>query len=296
MNEIIVKYPFIKQTNSVEEYIDPTYYSKLLKPYIFGNLTDLDVFDQFNASLYLDENSNILELGCGSGRATKVFLDRVKKYRKLDLVDLSERMLSYSQKRFLDSRVNFIKNDISNFLQNTNEQYDYVFSLWSFSHSLHQQFHKIGNLDKAYELLSITLREFITKKLKKNGSFFLIHFDSCSDEQSILMNLWSKVFPFFSVGIKSPSYNVIYSTMSNLNKEGAIDLKIKHLHGKEIEYKNIHEAIEVFLNFHAESFFNNSLNIKEIIAFLENEFLKRMKNDKIYIKPSCYIFEIKKNE
>ena len=92
MESLYKEYPWLKITTTVEEYVAPEYYNKLLKDYIFDGQRDTQYFEGFLKSVPLSEMINALELGCGSGRATRVFIDSLDtKGFKLELVDLSKK-------------------------------------------------------------------------------------------------------------------------------------------------------------------------------------------------------------
>jgi hypothetical protein len=40
------KYPWLKVTNSLEEYVEPNYYNKILKDYIFDGKSDINIFEE----------------------------------------------------------------------------------------------------------------------------------------------------------------------------------------------------------------------------------------------------------
>ena len=65
--------------------------------------------------------------------------------------------------------------------------------------------------------------------------------------------------------------------------------------GEEIVYSSVKEALEIFLNFHMESYFNKSVLLEEVLDELLNYFKKFTdKNGVIRIKPGCFIYIVKK--
>lgn len=74
--EIIEKYPWLGRTTTLEKYIEPDYYDKILRDYIFDEKHDTGFLREFSTKI--SNSSDILELGSGSGRATSVVLDAVK--------------------------------------------------------------------------------------------------------------------------------------------------------------------------------------------------------------------------
>lgn len=289
------KYPWLKITTTVEEYINPSYYNRILKDYIFNNKSDLEHFLNWLKTTNT-KGKNVLELGCGSGRVTDVFLSNNKLCNRLELLDLSTQMLAYCKEKYKDiERIKYIKSDSIEYLRNTKEKYDLVYSLWSFSHSVHQILHEKGLTDgKKY--VQEVIYKFIKENMNKNSNFFLIHFDSLSDEQKILIQQWKKVYKTFEQNdIQSPSLLIIEEILKKLQNENIIKLYKKHYIGKEITYMNEEEALEVFINFHMESYFNESNLLEEVIEELKEYFKKYTKPDgTISIKPGCFIYEVEK--
>ena len=290
--KLIDNHEWLNITTKVEDYIEPEYYNRLLKHYIFNDKTDLDIFKKF----LLNNNnfSRVLELGCGSGRASDVFVKNVPEKYSYDLLDLSHQMLNYTKNKFSKYNFKYIESDTVEYLLNNTSKYDFVFSLWSYSHSVHQQMHKYGILGgKSY--IEAALRKFIINDLLPNGQMFIIHFDSLSDEQKILMKQWKKFYPTFSdISKQSPSLLVTEDILSKLQAENIIDYKITHLIGKEICYDSLEEAMEIFLNFHMESYANERFELSDVYNDVEKYMKKFMKDNKVCIKPGCFIIEIKK--
>ncbi|MCL4363489.1 class I SAM-dependent methyltransferase [Candidatus Marsarchaeota archaeon] len=294
------KYPWLKVTNSLEEYVEPNYYNKILKDYIFDGKSDINIFEDFLKKINLDKGINALnalELGCGTGRATKVFVNSVKAVNfTLDLVDLSSRMLDFSKKEFKDyENIKFFESDSMNFLEKMIETYDIIFSLWSFSHSVHQNLIKKGLYDgKKY--VQEVISKMIKENMRANSKFFLIHFDSMSDEQRILMKQGRKVFSIYNdLDKQSPSKLIIDEVLNKLNDDGTIKLKANHFVGEAITYSSLNEALEVFLNFHMESYFNKTPELQTVIQELSDYFKNFTGEDgKIRIKPGCFTYEVEK--
>lgn len=288
---LIEKYPWLERTNSVEDYLPPEYYKNLLKPYTFNNVSDLQLLESF---LKDKGASNILELGCGSGRASDVVVKTLPN-ATYTFSDLSNRMLS-SAKNHLPHHSSFVVSDAVEFMYSATDVYDLVYTLWSFSHSTHQHFHRLG-MKEAQKYISTVIKKFIRENLSQDGSFFLIHFDSLSQEQNILMRQWKQVFPTFAnIGEQSPSKQIIDSTLLELDTEGEITLSINHLHGDVIHYDSEDEVLETFMNFHLETFFNNSSLTENVIDDIREQIAKYRNEDGTYdIAPGCYIYSFIKN-
>ena len=296
-DELYKKYPWLRITTTVEEYINPQYYNDILKDYIFEEKTDLEHFKKWIENCKL-EGKKVLELGCGSGRVTDILLQDSNNFKRLDLLDLSNQMLEFCKQKYINNnKISYINSDTIEYLKRTDEKYDIVYTLWSFSHSVHQIFHEKGLINgKAY--IKSAIKKFLKNNLNDKGKFYLIHFDSMSDEQRILLKQWKKVYPTFERNdIQSPSLLLMDETFQELSDENIISYNKRHFVGKEIEYINENEALEVFMNFHMESFFNESDILPQVVNELKDYFKQYTdKNGVIRIKPGCFIYEVSKDE
>lgn len=279
--------------NTVEDYVAPEYYNQILKEYVFNGLTDLKIFRN-----YLDHSffENILELGSGSGRATDIFLDSSKGFSSLDLLDQSNQMISFLKNKYSkNTKINYLNSDHLNFMKNTIKKYDLVYSLWSLSHSIHAFLHSKGLKQGAFEAEDILLK-FIENNINMGGEFYIVHFDSMSDEQKILMRQWRKVFPIFKNSKKqSPSKLILDRVFNKLDSNRKILFSCEHFLGEGISYKDENEYLEIFMNLHLETFFNKT----EMFDTIKNDLLKlagpyKDENGRITIAPACYIYKIKK--
>ena len=277
------------------EYLSPDYYHKLLRPYVFDNKDDLSLFQDYLLKLP-DAPKNAIEFGCGTGRGTQVFLNCFQD-AKLNILDLSTQMLNFTSKK-LDVH-NTICSDTIDFMKQTSEKFDFVFSLWSFSHSVHQQLEKFSDLNLGKQYIVDVLVKFIDKNLSDNGHMFIIHFDSQSEEQTILMKQWAKKSKVYDrCGQKSLSLECIQSALEHLKDNNIISYKISHQNGQKIKYDNEDNALETFVNFHLEGVFNSGERavLSQVIQELKTEFRKYTdeKDKTISIGTGCYLIEISK--
>ncbi|MDR2458260.1 MAG: class I SAM-dependent methyltransferase [Clostridiales Family XIII bacterium] len=292
------RHSWAKITTTVANYVEPAYYDKLLKDYIFQGKTDLQIFNEILNTVNFKTNANCLELGPGSGRATSIFLSKinVSKLNSLTLVDLSKRMLDFCKLRFKNiSKIDYINSDSINFIFHTNNKYNFVFSLWSLSHSIHQVLTNKG-LELGSEYIKHVIQKLVNENMYSNASIFLIHFDSMSDEQKILMRQWKKVFPIYhDTKHQSPSKLLLDSIFNELEQKKIIKQRVIHYIGQPIIYSSLEEALEIFCNFHMESFFNESILFPNVINEL-TQYFKRYTNqdNSISIKPGCFIYKITK--
>lgn len=278
--------------NNIDDYIKPEYYNRLIKDYVFEGKKDGILFEDF---LDKREFPNVLELGCGSGRSTDIFVKN-STYSRLTLVDLSKDMISFVKNKYKkDRKINYVYSDHLSYLQTSKSKYDLVYSLWSLSHSIHANFHRLG-LKKGKHFISKVIKDFIINNLNTNASFYIIHFDSMSEEQTILLNQWRKVYPIFKNTKKqSPSKLLLDKIFLELDNDKKILYSCEHLLGERINYKDQTELLEVFMNFHLETFFNKEKSfekVKESIIDLSKGYLS--KNGEYNVRSGCYIYKITK--
>lgn len=295
---IKIKYPWLNVNRKLGEYIDPEYYKKLLKEYTYRGKSDIELFTDFAESQLIGrDNLKVLELGCGTGRVTTEFLSKFgDNVQEIHLVDLSSEMLESSKQnlQYLKN-ILFQKSDIIDFLAETNEKYDFVFAIWSISTSIHQKMLSLGE-EEGRNFSLITLKKFVKDNLKPGGSIFILHYDSLSDEQRIKFHHWAKVLPFFkNPDEQSPSKQILDDALNELIEEDVIDFNVTHLYCEPIEYESLEEALEIYMNFHFESFFNDDDNLEDMILELSNSFKPYFKDGKYYIVPRCFVYTITKS-
>lgn len=290
-DELLKEYPWLAKTNTVEDYLPPEYYQQLLKPYTFGGASDILLLENF---LRNKKPSKVLELGCGSGRASSAAVSMIPT-AEYTFSDLSKRMIEEA-KQHLPAKSSFVVSDAVEYMENTNEVYDLIYTLWSFSHSTHQHIHRL-DVEKAEDYISSVIKKFIRENIARDGSFFLIHFDSLSQEQSILMRQWKRVFPAFAnIEEQSPSKQIIDKTLLELDTKGEITLSINHLQGDAIHYKSEDEVLETFMNFHLETYFNGPPITESVINDIREQISKYRNEDGSYdIAPGCYVYSFIKN-
>ncbi|MFA6072356.1 MAG: hypothetical protein WC810_27660, partial [Janthinobacterium sp.] len=151
-------------------------------------------------------------------------------------------------------------------------------------------------LRRGKKIIADALTKTISENMKVGSKLFLIHFDSLSDEQRILIRQWKKVFPIFKNDTKqSPSKLIVDGILENLERKKIVKYNGKHYLGKPIHYPSLDKALEIFMNFHMESFFNESPQCKQVIKELMSYLHKFEKSDgSLDIKPGCYIYTLEK--
>jgi len=285
------KYPWLKKYNTVEEYIHPDYYNSILKKYSFHNKDDIKYLQEY---ILKNPATKALELGSGSGRATKIFLQKSNAH--LTMVDLSKRMLEYTSDKFKNHKsISYVNMDAIEYMRETKETYDFVYTLWSFSHSVHQHVQRLG-FNKAQKYVSKTINKFISQNLSSNGAFFLIHFDSMSQEQKILMRQWKKVNKRLQdIDQQSPSKRILDNIFHDIDNKGLIHLSVQHIEGDPILYKSAEELLEVFMNFHLETFFNRHKLLPAVVEDIIKQMEQYRQPDGTYrINSGCYIYTLTK--
>ena len=276
------------------EYLPPEYYSALLKPYIFDGCSDVELFRRFLSRLQLKNHPRVLEIGPGTGRATSVLLESVEPVQ-LNLLDQSHRMLKFLD-NFIPSRVNtsYLVNDAIKFCATTDESFDLIYSLWSISHSIHQFLYRSG-LESGARTVVNALQRLLTTSLAPGGYLYLLHFDSTSHEQEIALRQRSKIFTFLRPGETSPSQLMIEQVLRDAALHGQVAFEKTHYVGAPIVYANLEEAMEIFMNFHMEGYFNDSPQVTKVIAELERDLKTHEMNDgRISITPACTVYVCQK--
>lgn len=90
-------------------------------------------------SIKLPLNAKIVELGCGTGQVTEIFLEHFKEKRvSVEACDLSDAMLLLARKRCkkYSTKTSFVKEDMAEFLKGkTADSIDLVASFWSLEYA-----------------------------------------------------------------------------------------------------------------------------------------------------------------
>ncbi len=235
--------------------------------------------------------NKVLELGCGWGRATDVALD-VQVGEQIDLVDLSSRMLTAARQRYDGNhQVKYIQSDMIDFLLSTDQAYDLVYSLWSFSHSVHQNLLNYGEYDGTKRVLT-ALNKLFRQNTRTGSHFYLVHFDVRSPEQRVIGKLRKMMTPIWDSRRQSPSKLLLDQVMIKLEETGILRFEIHRLNGQEIVYGSVAEALEIFMNFHLEAWCNTPELAGQAVDLIERKLEKLQDSDgKIRIRPGCFIYK-----
>lgn len=282
-----------------EDYLPPNYYDELLKEYSFSGRSDLELLDDYLETI--PTNASMLELGCGSGRATDQLLEKVDQLKSLDLVDLSEGMVNHCRAKYKDlAKVNVHQSDSVDFLSNTEQTFSSVVSLWNLSHSVHQHMFRL-NRQEGSRHAENALGKFIVNRLETGGSMYLIHYDIQSPEQRLInpwrLSLWSEADPNYDASDQSPSKELLDNLFSDLHGAGYIDATVDHLEGDPIEYANKDTALETFLNFHMEGHFNRRPEFKQVVESLLKGFESYTDSDgTVRIAPGAFIYQMTRTD
>jgi SAM-dependent methyltransferase len=301
-DELIEEYPILStRIANIADYVAPADYSRLLKPYSAQGIDDLGIFRRHISSLAGKAGQEkakfdkVLELGCGPGRSTQAFMDEASA-GELHLLDLSPKMMERIKARYSHlPNVSYVHSDTIDYLGQSEENYDLIYSLWSFSHSVHQIL--IGaEPEKGKLRVTAAIRRMVEKMMKPGAGFFMIHVDSKSDEQTILFRQWAKIFPIFrNESSQTPSKLILDAVLGDLEREGIIDYESEHVEMDPIEYESMDELLDIFLNFHLESHFNNDPEIGAIINEIRGYAAKFQTGDDRYaIRPGCFIYKLTK--
>lgn len=280
-----------KRKNSVDDYIGPEYYDSIIKDYIFNNTTDLELFRQY---IQGKKFKNILELGCGSGRATDVVVNEID-MDTLTLVDLSKDMIDFVKNKYKDRQnITYEKSDHIDFLKSADNQFDFAYCMWSFSHSIHAHLYRTGE-DGVQDICDV-IENFIRNKLTIDGEMYIFHFDSTSQEQMILLSQWKKIYPLYTdITQQTPSKKTLDKVFEQLTRDNVMEFSCEHYIGEKIHYKDSEEYLELFMNFHLETFFNKTKMFESVKNSILSMGEKYKNGDGSYdIKPGCFIYKLKR--
>jgi len=288
-----------------KEYLSPKYYNKILKKYSTNDNTreDVDILADFVRSC--PGNANILELGCGSGRATQI-IAKFAKYKKFVVTDLSKQMLNFVKKKQIAKISNYKNIDHIQFLLKTKERFDIVVSLWSLAHSIFPWYKQYGV--SAFNLIESAFTKFFIKNLNKNGRVFIIQTDGAGEEQILVKKSWflgnkllqknNNLETEYYKDFQSPAIRILNSVFNKLVNLGVLDkdqTKSVRISGNEIEYESVDEALEIFMNFHLEGNFNGTECFDVVFNFLKNEFEKIITTkNKLAIGTGFWVYKAKK--
>ena len=265
------------------EYLAPEYYDRILKKYGTqdGLHEDLDLLADFLKKR--SSNGTILELGCGSGRATRIITNSGH-YHDLTVTDLSKQMLSFVQQEEGSKISEYEQSDHIEYLQKTKKEFDTVISLWSLAHSVFPWYAKHGQ--DAFKLIEDILTSFFAKNLKSGGAAFIIQTDGASEEQKLIKKSWflgdgiltkGQLETDYYTDFQSPSIRILNSVFATLINNKVFDsagTSVTQVLGNEIEYESLDEALEIFMNFHLEGEFNGTAAFTPVYDFLKSEFEK----------------------
>lgn len=283
----LTNYAFLEHSWKIEDYIPAEYYDRILKNYDFAGQSDLQILAAAAAEFNWPDCAKVLELGCGTGRATQVVLD-ARPGQSIDVLDLSPQMLAAAVARHGAHALRPIQSDAVDFMASVGEAYDFVYSLWSFSHSVHQ--HIIE--DRAAYVRS-TVKSFLSNRLSSGGRFFLIHFDILSEEQRLTIPLWNRIHKdILRDNTQSQSLLLLQEVFEDLARDGVINFSLKHLIGDEVVFESITEAVEIYMNFHLEAQFNQlpREEIEQVIEHVAVSLQPHLRADgSVAVKPGCFV-------
>lgn len=298
------RYPMLQtKVANMSDYVAPDDYHRLLKPYVFDGKSDLEMIQE-SMREYLDVTKDsrgkitrALELGCGTGRVTDAVREIVD-IDSLHLLDLSPQMLASVKEKYADSdEIEFIQSDSIEYLEQSDIDYDVIYTLWSFSHSVHQILDDHAYLHDVFRVQN-AMKRMVRTMMKPGGFFYLTHVDTMSDEQRHLFRQWAREFPMFGDDQhQSPSKLLLDDVFEELEETDEIsDLRIERHLGDPIEYSSMEEALDIYLNFHLESHFNEKPEALEVAEDLENSLREFEEDDgRLLVRPGCITYQFQKN-
>ncbi len=289
-------YPFLKfSPGNRSDYLPPNYYDSIIKPYSVKGTEDFKCIT--DSILSLPDSATVVELGGGSGRVTRHATDLLdEKQASYHVNDLSPAMVSILKDNF--PRTNVYELDHLAFLEKIPkvvDSIDYIFSLWSLSHSLQQEIEKCG-YEKAYDRFYSVLQDIIDK-MKPKSEITIIHFDLTTPEQAICQRQYGKYFAEFNpktlMSGQAPSKRILDRTIELLRSDGSVTFEVQRVSGDPIYYENSSEALEVLMNFHMEGEFNSHVDLEEIVAEVLDDIKSHTLEDgRVVISTGWYLYRI----
>jgi ubiquinone/menaquinone biosynthesis C-methylase UbiE len=284
-------HPWLARTTTLAEYVNPEYYDDILLPYVFEPGDDLDMLRaHVRRRAARQPVRDVLELGIGTGRVTDA-LRAIVTPESYQAVDLSSQMIEFCHAKYSGGdAIGLVQSDSIQYLLDSARQFDFVFSLWSFNHSVHQNL--VFREDGAQRVRQ-ALRRLVMDLLRPGGTFFLIHVDVLSDEQRILTRQWNRITQVFTEGEQSPSKAHIDAALEELTAEGHVHAEVRHLVGQQIQYDSLEQAMETFLNFHLECYFNDRPELPEVFTQVQDYLRDFVTPDgPVRVAPGCFVYEL----
>lgn len=286
-------HPWLEQTTTLVEYVNPEYYDHILQPYVFEPGDDLDMLRTHVARLAARRPvQDVLELGVGTGRATDALLSVISP-DSYEAVDLSSQMIEFCRTKYSGNNIlRLHQSDSIQYLLDSERSFDFIFTLWSFSHSVHQN---LLFRDNGAQRVRHGIRRLVIDLLRPGGTLFLIHVDVLSDEQRILTRQWNRVAAVFTDGEQSPSKMHIDAAIEEMASAGQVVAEIRHHVGKQIQYDSLESAMETFLNFHLECHFNDQPDLPVVFTEVQDYLQGFATADgTVRVAPGCFVYELTK--
>ena len=287
------KYEFLGTEWHQPNYLPPELYDSLLKPYSFNGVEDIELLGEFISQS--SKPRNILELGFGTGRSLPT-LNHLAPHSAITAVDLSETMNTHVASSENAKEINIIQSDSLKYLDTSEEQFDLIFSLWSLSHSIHDNL-KADPTPVGKEALVNRMVSFWRDNFSQYGRGFIIHFDSRSEEQRVLAPTWAKLNSFFDTNDgPSHSLKVLLSSLEKASSQNYIDFRISNRRCDPIVFDSLNSTLEAFVNFHLEGSLQRHMSLLEAEKEC-NEISARLEpyvqiDGTVTISPRAYVIEI----
>lgn len=289
--DLTIAHPWLKWYEAdFRNYISPAYYERLLPPYQFDGRSDLQLLQEFVSQSPSAGEMDILELGCGSGRATRV-LAAVESITSLTLVDISRRMLDRACATLGPSDpVSPVCADALSYVDTTNATFSTVVSMWSLSHSVHQHLLTDPTRDG---FVRRSLRRLIAEVLRPRGRLLVVHVDAASDEQRPLFELKREIYPLYAAHPdQSPSKRVLDEVLWQCSADGLGTFSCIRLLGDPIVYESVEQAMETYFNFHLATHWNRSAGLRSYLGRIETQLRTHLcESGEVAVRPGCFVYE-----
>jgi len=203
----------VKRSNKELHDIEARYYD-LLHPEIWNKYEQWQINRDINkiSDLVKQSKANVLDVGCGTGNLTIKFIELGYKVTALDISENMLKILDDKISSSLKDNVNFVCEDIDNYLLATDKMYDVI----CFSSVLHHLGNYFYTLDHAIS------------RLKDGGIIYIVH-EPLAMHTNLVQNYVKRSLSF----IDGHLYRRYLAKRSKYLKLPNLDYTISDIHSKD---------------------------------------------------------------
>jgi SAM-dependent methyltransferase len=210
-------------------YHAPGVYEQVLLPHYFDGIEDTELVAQLMRQHYgrpgNNQDLNILDLGCGTGRVTVVLAPYAA---HLHGVDSGQPMIDVVAQRFPAAEVTCqdTRAAVEALCTENAGSFDVVGAFWSLSYPIGDLFEELtvdGVLPKPDQYAAREQAEQLIRRILSlvapHGHLIILFFDSDTPEQRLVTRLWEKMAPFPGTG-RGYAREIVLDTLRTAEDEG----------------------------------------------------------------------------